>query len=329
MVARGYGRIVNISSIWSLVAKPGRAAYSVSKSGLNGLTRSLAVEVAARNVMVNAIAPGFIATQMTYLNNSTDEVAALVDQLPAGRLEAPAEIAESRRVLRIGPQLSTTGQVIVVRRRLLVPMNGERRPLGRIYIRSAPASRTTRWRLTMATLGRAGLAGLDQCLRQSSTRRCCDLHGRGGPRAARRVGHRHSRCRKIAKVFDTVASCASGSFGRAAKRNSRPDLDRWRDHTGRHGVHGVGALSGGRLDVCADDAACDGGQLYRRQDVPQSRAAQEPPGNDLPPRPCRRPHTVRGRSDHPDFASGVGEIVKLHMLGGPLRRRRSKRGYRP
>ena len=47
MAAQGYGRIVNISSIWSLMAKPGRAAYSMSKSGLNGLTRSLAVEVAA------------------------------------------------------------------------------------------------------------------------------------------------------------------------------------------------------------------------------------------------------------------------------------------
>ena len=105
MARRGYGRIVNISSIWSLVAKPGRAAYAVSKSGLNGLTRSLAVELAAHNVLVNAIAPGFIATEMTYRNNSTEEVAAMIGQVPAGRLGSPAEIAEIVAFFASAPQL--------------------------------------------------------------------------------------------------------------------------------------------------------------------------------------------------------------------------------
>ena len=113
MAQRGYGRIVNISSIWSLVAKPGRAAYAVSKSGLNGLTRSLAVEFAAQNVLVNAIAPGFIATEMTYRNNSPDEVAALVRQLPAGRLGTPEEIAEVVAFFASSRNAFTTGQVIV------------------------------------------------------------------------------------------------------------------------------------------------------------------------------------------------------------------------
>ena len=113
MAERGYGRIVNISSIWSLVAKPGRSAYAMSKSGLNGLTRSLAVEVAGRNVLVNAIAPGFIATEMTYQNNSLEEVAALVGQLPAGRLGSPAEIAELVAFFASERNAFTTGQVIV------------------------------------------------------------------------------------------------------------------------------------------------------------------------------------------------------------------------
>lgn len=113
MAARGYGRIVNISSIWSVVAKPGRAAYAVSKSALNGLTRSLAVEVAARNVLVNAIAPGFIATEMTYQNNSEAELAALTERIPAGRLGTPAEIAELVAFLASARNSFATGQVVV------------------------------------------------------------------------------------------------------------------------------------------------------------------------------------------------------------------------
>ena len=113
MAERGYGRIVNISSIWSLVAKPGRAAYAVSKSGVNGLTRSLAVELAAHNVLVNAVAPGFIATEMTYRNNSTEDVAALVGQVPAGRLGTPAEVAEVVAFLASSQNSFVTGQVIV------------------------------------------------------------------------------------------------------------------------------------------------------------------------------------------------------------------------
>lgn len=113
MARRGYGRIVNISSIWSLVAKPGRAAYAVSKSGLNGLTRSLAVELAEHNVLVNAVAPGFVATEMTYRNNSPDELAALVSHVPIGRLGTPAEIAEIVAFYASQRNSFATGQIVV------------------------------------------------------------------------------------------------------------------------------------------------------------------------------------------------------------------------
>ncbi len=114
MVERRYGRILNISSIWSLVSKPRRVLYSASKAGLNGVTRSLAVELAGHNVLVNAIAPGYVNTDLTRKNNTSDELDAIVQTIPAGRLAEPAEIAELALFLCSERNSYITGQTIVI-----------------------------------------------------------------------------------------------------------------------------------------------------------------------------------------------------------------------
>ena len=72
MVARGWGRILNLSSIFSLVTKERRAAYSMTKAALNALTRSAAVEYGPGGVLVNALAPGYVDTDLTRQNNSPE-----------------------------------------------------------------------------------------------------------------------------------------------------------------------------------------------------------------------------------------------------------------
>jgi len=114
MVKRGFGRIVNISSIWSVVSKPGRLAYSISKAGLNALTRSLAVELARFNVLVNAVAPGFVDTALTRQNNSPDEIEAIRRSIPMERLAKPEEIAEVVAFLCSDRNTYITGQTIPV-----------------------------------------------------------------------------------------------------------------------------------------------------------------------------------------------------------------------
>jgi len=114
MMERRFGRIVNISSIWSVVSKPRRLAYSVSKAGLNALTRSLAVELARFNVLVNAVAPGYVDTALTRQNNSPEEVEAIRRSIPMERLAKPEEIAEVVAFLCSERNTYITGQTILV-----------------------------------------------------------------------------------------------------------------------------------------------------------------------------------------------------------------------
>jgi 3-oxoacyl-[acyl-carrier protein] reductase len=114
MMMRGrYGRIINISSVSGLVGNPGQANYSASKAGVIGLTRTIARELASRGITVNAVAPGFITTDMTSV--LPDKIKAEVkERVPVRRLGNPEDIADLVCYLA-GPGASyLTGQVIAV-----------------------------------------------------------------------------------------------------------------------------------------------------------------------------------------------------------------------
>jgi 3-oxoacyl-[acyl-carrier protein] reductase len=105
------GRIVNITSVVGLMGNPGQANYSAAKAGVIGLTRSTAAEFASRGITVNAVAPGFIATEMTR-DLDTEKILAAI---PLGRLGEPADVAGVVRFLAADPAAAyITGQVIAV-----------------------------------------------------------------------------------------------------------------------------------------------------------------------------------------------------------------------
>jgi len=113
MMKRRSGRVVNITSIVGLIGNKGQANYAASKAGLIGFTKAVAKELASRNVLVNAVAPGFIDTDMT---RALPEAArqALIAQIPLGRLGQGTDVAQT--VLFLASDLAgyITGQVFVV-----------------------------------------------------------------------------------------------------------------------------------------------------------------------------------------------------------------------
>lgn len=111
MVKRRGGRIVNISSVAGLMGNAGQANYSAAKAGLIGLTKSVARELAPRGVTCNAVAPGFIETDMTGALSDTIKEAA-VGAIPLGRMGSPDDIA--RAVLFLASAPYVTGEVLKV-----------------------------------------------------------------------------------------------------------------------------------------------------------------------------------------------------------------------
>ncbi len=113
MKKQHYGRIVNISSIWSVISKPGRSTYAASKAAINSFTRSAAVEFGPYNILVNAVAPGYVNTELTKKNNSPNQIESIKSGIPVKKLAEPSEIAELVYFLCSDKNSYVTGQTIV------------------------------------------------------------------------------------------------------------------------------------------------------------------------------------------------------------------------
>jgi 3-oxoacyl-[acyl-carrier protein] reductase len=113
MVKQRGGRIVNVSSVAGQIGNPGQANYAASKAGIMGFTKTLAREVAGRGITVNAVAPGFIRTEMTeVLSEKVKE--SFLQLIPMGRAGEPEDVAEAVYWLCSGAATYVTGQVIHV-----------------------------------------------------------------------------------------------------------------------------------------------------------------------------------------------------------------------
>ncbi len=113
MMKRRWGRIINITSVVGLVGNKGQANYAASKAGLIGFTKAAAKELSSRNILVNAVAPGYIQTDMTAQLNEEARTA-LSSQIPLGRLGDPKDIAGAVAFLASDLAAYITGQVLVV-----------------------------------------------------------------------------------------------------------------------------------------------------------------------------------------------------------------------
>ena len=139
MVKAGSGRIVNISSVIGLHGNFGQANYAAAKAGIVGFTKSAALELARKGITVNAIAPGFIETEM--IAAMPDEVrATILAKIPMGRFGRPEEIAQA--VVYLVNSDYMTGQVDLDRRRAVYLVTGPGWPIARIRTWTTRESRS-------------------------------------------------------------------------------------------------------------------------------------------------------------------------------------------
>ena len=113
MMKQNYGRIVNVSSVTGLRGNAGQANYAASKAGVIGLTKAAAKELAMKNITVNAVAPGFIETDMTAAMTDAAKAATLT-MIPAGRLGQAQEVARAVAFLASDDAAYITGQVLAI-----------------------------------------------------------------------------------------------------------------------------------------------------------------------------------------------------------------------
>ena len=114
MVERGWGRIINVGSIFGVISRESRATYSASKFGLDGLSSGLAAEVARHGVLVNTIAPGFVDTELTRSVLGPDGIRDVEMTIPVGRLAHPSKIAELAMWLASERNTYVSGQTVVI-----------------------------------------------------------------------------------------------------------------------------------------------------------------------------------------------------------------------
>lgn len=114
MKRQRYGRIVNIGSIWGIVSKKGRVVYSATKHGIHGITKTLAVELAEYNIMINTVCPGFTLTELTRKNNTPEQIASIAQEIPAKRMAEPQEISNAVCYFVSERNTYLTGQLIAV-----------------------------------------------------------------------------------------------------------------------------------------------------------------------------------------------------------------------
>lgn len=113
MIKKKSGKVLNITSIWSSVTKKGRSIYTSTKYGLSGMTKTLAVELAGDNILVNSLGPGFVETELTLNTNSKKDLKSIAELIPLQRLAQPAEIANIALFLCSDLNSYITGQNII------------------------------------------------------------------------------------------------------------------------------------------------------------------------------------------------------------------------
>ena len=114
MVEHGYGRVVFMSSLYSTKVRQGRSSYSISKAGAEALRRSVAMEYAQNGILANAVAPGFISTELTYQNNSESEIRKIIERIPMKRFAESSEVGKVVAFLVSEANSYITGQTIHV-----------------------------------------------------------------------------------------------------------------------------------------------------------------------------------------------------------------------
>ena len=113
MKKQNYGRVVNIGSVWVDYAKSGRSSYSASKNALHSLTKAITAEYGTYNILANTVSPGFFITDMTFQNNTEEDLKDLRSKIPLGRLGYTNEVADLVYYLSVNNSY-ISGQNIVI-----------------------------------------------------------------------------------------------------------------------------------------------------------------------------------------------------------------------